>query len=65
MTTENVYNKIDFKREREKQYTCGVCSYYTQRIYCGCFKVVEFDRDKGVVTVTHEGEHNCHPKPNY
>ena len=45
LTTENVYNKIDFKREGQKQYTCGVCSYYAQRIY--------------------QGEHNCHPKPNY
>ena len=65
VTTENVYNKIDFKREGQKQYTCGVCGYYAQRVYCGCFKVVEYDRDKGEVTVTHEGEHNCHPKPNY
>ena len=65
VTTENVYNKIDFKCEGQKQYTCSVCGYYAQRVYCGCFKVVEYDRDKGEVTVTHEGEHNCHPKPNY
>ena len=55
VTTENVYNKIDFKREGQKQYPCGVCSYYAERVYCQCFKVVEFDRDKGEVTVTHEG----------
>ena len=61
LTTENVYNKIDFKHEGQKQYTCGVCSYYAQRVYCGCFKVVEYDQDKGEVTVTHQGEHNCHP----
>ena len=60
-----MYNKIDFKREGQKQYTCSVCGYYAKRVYCGCFKVVEFDWFKGEVTVTHEGEHNCHPKPNY
>ena len=46
VTTENVYNKIDFKHEGQKQYTCGVCGYYAQRVYCGCFNVVEYDRDK-------------------
>ena len=65
VTTENLYNKIYFKCEGQKQYICGVCGYYAERVYCGCFKVVEFDWDKGEVTVTHEGEHNCHPKPNY
>ena len=65
ITTENVYNKTNFKWEGDRQYTCGVCGYYAEKVYCGCFKIVEFDRDKEEVTVMHKGDHNCHPIPNF
>ena len=64
LTTEGVINTIDFKRIGNNIFTCSSCGYPGDRIYCGAFKVVEFDRDRGTMRCEHQGSHKCHLKPN-
>ena len=64
LTTEDVVNMIDFKRQGNNMYVCTSCGYLVSAIYCGCRKVVEYNRDHKVLTYYHEGTHICNLKPN-
>ena len=62
--TENVINKIDFKREGEGEWTCGPCGMFAEWVYCGATKRVSFDRTRREALVEHQGKHTCTLKPN-
>ena len=57
-------NTIDFQRVNKELYVCGSCGLAAERIYCGCIKCVEFDKDTQVLTYWHQGDHICVVKPN-
>ena len=64
LTSEGVINYSDFKRLGSNNYECNSCGHPVFRIHCGCFKVIEFHRDRGVLQYQHQGEHNCTLKIN-
>ena len=63
VTTEGVENLIEFMQEKGGGYTCKCCGYYVHKRYCGCLKVTEYDKDAGLLTIYHQGEHICTAKP--
>ena len=64
LTTEGSVNTIDFKRIGNNTFVCNSCGHLVNRVYCGCIKIVEFDKDRGTLTYLHQGNHLCHLKPN-
>ena len=64
LTTEDVVNTVDFHRSSKDVYVCGSCGYVATRIYCGCVKVVEFNKNTEFLTYYHQGDHICAVKPN-
>ena len=64
LTTEGSVNTIDFKRIGNKTFVCNSCGHLVNRVYCGCIKIVEFDKDTSALTYFHQGNHLCHLKPN-
>ena len=64
LTTENSVNTIDFKCVGSKAFECSSCGYLAKKVYCGCIKVVEFDKDRGTLKYYHQGLHICHLRPN-
>ena len=64
LTSEGVINYSDFKRLGSNNYECNSCGHPVFRIHCGCFKVIEFQRNRGVLQYQHQGEHNCTVKVN-
>ena len=63
VTTEGVQNKIEFKQEKGRGYTCKCCWYYVQKRYCGFLKAREYDKNASLLTIYHQGEHICTAKP--
>ena len=63
VTTKGVQNLIEFKQEKGGGYTCKCCGYYVHKRYCGCLKVIEYDKDAGLLTIYHQGKHICTAKP--
>ena len=61
---ENSVNTIDFKCVGSKAFECSSCGYLVKKVYCGCIKVVEFDKDRGTLKYYHQGLHICHLWPN-
>ena len=64
LTTEDIVNTIDFRRISTDIYVCGCCGYPAACEYCGCVKVVEFDKNTEILTYYHQGNHICSVKPN-
>ena len=65
LTMEGVQNTYDFKRVgAHKLFECSSCGHLAERAYCGCIKVVEYDRDRGTLRYEHQGTHICLLKPN-
>ena len=62
--TENVINRIDFKREGEGMFTCGPCRQFAQRVYCGTTKRIKLDKLRREALVEHQGKHTCILRPN-
>ena len=61
---EGIVNISDFARDKKhkERYTCGICGHYAVQVYCGCYKVVEYNPDTQDVCVMHEGQHICNPR---
>ena len=62
LQTEGVVNCVDFRKE----FGCYVCKcfgFFAVQKFCGCSKVVEYDKDTKQLTVWYEGKHICTPKP--
>ena len=65
LTTEGVRNTYDFNRVgAHKLFKCSSCGHLAERAYCGCIKVVEYDRDRQTLRYEHQGTHICLLKPN-
>ena len=64
LTAENIVNTIDFKRIGDNMFACNCCGFLVHRVYCGCIKVVEYDKTTGILTYKHQGDHFCTLKPN-
>ena len=63
LLTEGIPNTNEFTKDSNID-VCKSYGYFVPRAPCGVLKLVEYDRDKKMMTVIYEGEHNCRPKPN-
>ena len=61
--TEKLRNQIDFVKHEFEGHACNICGYLATRIFCGCIKVTEFDRQENLLTIWHQGKHKCNLKP--
>ncbi len=61
LTSEGLVNKSDFQM-KNKMAICKSCVYYAKGIYCGCYKVTEFDLYQDKLIVYHKGSHICNVK---
>ena len=43
---------------------CFSCDCLASKIKCGAIKLIEFDQQKKMLQVYHQGKHQCHVKPN-
>ena len=62
LQTEGVVNCTDFKMEYGC-HVCKCCGFFAVQKYCGCYKVIEYDKVTKEVSVWYIGEHICTPKP--
>ena len=62
LQTEGVVNCVDFRKEFGC-YVCKCCGFFAVQKFCGCSKVVEYDKDTKQLTVWYKGKHICTPKP--
>ena len=64
LATDGVVNTIDFKCKGEDLWECGSCGYSVKKIFCGCRKTIEYNRDQKLLIYQHGGTHICSVKPN-
>ena len=64
LTAEGVINTSAFDRIGKLAFKCSSCGNMAWKIYCGCIKTIEFDRDCSKLRIQHQGTHICHLKPN-
>ena len=64
LATDGVVNTTDFKCKGKDLWECGSCGYSVKKIFCGCRKTIEYDRDKKLLIYQHEGTHICSVKTN-
>ena len=62
-TTEKVHNQVDFKAEEYGTYSCNCCTLVAHN-FCSTYKVTEFNKRTNLMTVWHQGNHNCNLQPN-
>ena len=61
--TEQIRNQIDFVKHEFEGHACSIYGYLATRIFCGCIKVTEFNRQENLLTIWHQGKHKCNLKP--
>ena len=64
LATGNIVNTIDFRRRGGEMFECSSFGYLASHIFCGCIKVIEYDKESQVLTYYHQGTHCCTLKPN-
>ena len=40
-------------------FTCKICGYFIERKWCGAKRALEYDHTHQILTVWHQGQHNC------
>ena len=65
-TSEGLRNITDFKKNPliPKMVLCQLCEYQVVHKYCDAIKVYDQNRLAKTMTVYHQGDHICIPKPN-
>ena len=40
-------------------FTCKICGHYDEQKWCRAKKAIEYDNDRQILSVWHQGQHNC------
>ena len=52
-------NRRSFTLIGGTSYKCKICGQLAEREWCGAKRAIEYNRDTKILTVWHEGKHNC------
>ena len=59
-----MHNQVDFEAEEYGTYSCNCCGTLVAHNFCDAYKITEFNRRTNLMTVWHQGNHNCNLQPN-